>query len=208
MFSNTFRLCSHVTSLDNEKSMLQININDPLIEETIESGEIINSRIGSTVINLESKNAAGYFAGYICHKFSFFHSKKSLKKISECDCCSSILTRNLTLDFHLYSSYRDYRINEKNSLSYASETFINAIIAWERVFVYFFTNFGEYDNLKKAIKSYILKYSIMPVLCNEIHLEYIINLYIKTRLFTAVKCVNSKADEKIFKDKIKTLKNV
>ena len=43
----------------------------------------------------------------------------------------------------------------------------------------------------------------MPVLCNEIHLEYIINLYIKTRLFTVIKCVNSKVDKKILKTKFK-----
>ena len=153
-------------------------------------------------------HAASYFSGYVARKVSLFHQKTCKKALSECSDCENILAPH-DLNTHLFLNFKEYKENIDSSwgLTYCSESFIDSILSFERLFLYCFHYYSYRPRFDRLVYDAIKSHCQFPKFCCEKVTHFYIKFFIKCRLFQCTKMFNSKFYNRSTKDKVKKLTN-
>jgi len=160
--------------------------------------------VGTLFDDNVTENAASYFAGVVARKVDKFHFIKKKKGLANCDTCSNILEAQ-NLDYHTFTSFKEYV--SKDSLFYPSKPFINNIITFERIILYFLDNhiskFGFVTCLKKMMEKHLVPGFFC---CKEVEI-FCIKFVVKCRSFHAEKRLNDRFKATDYSDKIRKITN-
>jgi len=173
---------------------------------------------GPTIVGglFESSDAGcSYFAGYLAYKLCHLHTKKLKTPLQSCQNCDQILT-SLDYNLHLFVNFKDFKQSVDSSwgLKYCSEQFILTVESYEKLFLYLFHNYSHLPGFSriafKALKEHVHPH---PTFYNPLGLDYLINFFLKCRIFHSIKFLNSKligdkSERKAIMDKIKKISNV
>lgn len=162
--------------------------------------------VGGMFDGIAADNAASYFAGYIASKAEKYHRRHLASNIKNCACCCSILSSK-DLSLHIFVSFKEYedRVETSYGLKYCSENFIRTIIEFERIFLYFFTNFKHLYHFTKITTDFIEQNCDLPSFCSTEMSSFIIKFFVRCRTFQCVKMFNRTLVVKKSKDKIKKI---
>ena len=178
MINLYFQLQVHLTDIEEYKPDFDSEVILEIIEE-------------ETVHTSELENSAGHISGYLAFKLNYVYSNLFHKQLDECECCSSILGEE-TLRYHLYTSFKEYENTEKqeSSLKYCSTCFIETVISWEKAFLYFFENWKNAKHFEQRVYDFISKNICSPLLCDMKLNEYVLHLFIRTRIYYSTNILN------------------
>ena len=103
------------------QKLQKINVEDKtskkdlnLIKNQINS--LISKQTGLHSFNPELIEGASYFCGYLAHKLNTYHLKTKNIDIKTCKYCSTILSSDIDLNYHQYTTFKDYHFDKKTKL--------------------------------------------------------------------------------------------
>lgn len=144
--------------------------------------------VGGLFDSTEVENGAAYFSGYVLMKLNEKHLKISSTSISNCTTCSALVTEpNLT--FHLFNTFKEYS-DSHNGLFYCSQFFVDCIVEYERVFLYFLNSFGHVPGFCSAIVNVYTNHCSIPKMCNSELVSFLLNFFVRCRTFQSLKVFN------------------
>ena len=85
-----------------------------LIKNQINS--LISKQTGLHSFNPELIEGASYFCGYLAHKLNTYHLKTKNIDIKTCKYCPTILSSGINLNYHQYTTFKDYHFDKKTKL--------------------------------------------------------------------------------------------
>lgn len=135
--------------------------------------------------------ASSYFAGYMAYRLDRYHRRNLKSKVADCSHCSDILA-DRDLSIHLFTSFKEYKEQScaNSGLRYCSDNFIDTIIEFERVFLFFFHNYKHLVKFVMITKQFIESNCHIPLFCSPEVSRFFISFYVKCRLFQCIKVFN------------------
>lgn len=181
-------------------------------QEEVEEALIFNGPtvVGRLFESAHDVNAAALFSGYFIFWFNKKHRQLSGRTLENCEHCSLLQCDVADINIHGFTFFKDYSQTFDNTgyLKYCSKDFMNVIIEYERIFLYFFSKYRHYHSFVKSLCTFAMAYGKKPKLCTEELYQRILRHFFKTRTFQSVKKFNrSLQKNKSVADKLVKLKN-
>lgn len=155
--------------------------------------------------NPEVVQATAYLGGFILLKCNVFHLKQTNSTINDSCICHILVAEDVDLSLHLYNTFKEYDGDSRSNLKYCSETLVLLLLKWEAVFQYVFTNYKNIPFIKRTIIDAIKEHAPSQNLCKDELYEFLLDLYVRTRLFHSVKVLNSQISKPVTTDKMKKI---
>lgn len=107
---------------------------------------------------------------------------------------------------HLYTSYKDYEEDNSNKkLKYCSDSFIEVIVKWDHFFNSFFNKYQTKNGFIRMSTDYIVTY-LNYDFCKKEYLLYIVNLFLRCRLYMKLNTINDNIKNKLLNNKKNCIK--
>ena len=147
-----------------------------------------------------------YMGGFLLCKFQFHHIKKTNVPVNHCNSCKSLLSEDIDFTLHLYNTFKEYESQNQKKLQYCSGDFVLHILQWETVFQHVFKHFRNIPNIRKLMRESIAEHTTLPEICKMEFAHFLIDLFLRTRLYHSIKSLNLEMHRKDATDKIKKIK--
>lgn len=148
--------------------------------------------VGGLFESAHDVHAATYFSGYLAKWLSKRHLQMKKATLYECEKCCKILCETADLEMHSFTFFKDYKQSFDNTgyLQYCSSYFVDCVVEYERIFLYFFSKYSHYHSFSNSLLTFTLSYGRKPDLCCDELLHKLIRHFFKCRIFQSVKRFN------------------
>lgn len=150
--------------------------------------------------------ASSYFTGYVAYRMDRFHRVHLKSSIAQCtECCKILASPDLNL--HLFTSFKEFKNSSDSSsgLRYCSDTFVETIIEFERVFLFFFKNYKHLVKFTRITRDFIDSNCQLPLLCCSDMSQFLTSFFVRCRTFQCIKVFNRQFLTKCPSDKVRKI---
>ena len=118
-----------------------------------------------------------------------------------------ILLVNKDYNIHSFTMFKEYECNENsvNGLYYCSQSFVESIQSFERVFLYCFDKFCHRKGFSSSVVRIINQNCKKTSFCREEMTDYFVKFFVKCRTFNCVNVWNAKLSTKTDKEKMRKI---
>lgn len=159
--------------------------------------------VGSAFDSVDFQNGLKYYAGYIVRTLAEKHRKLGIN-LEDCHVCSQILGVPDEVT-HRYVYLREYTSLEdfEYRLKYCSDWFVDVILICEKIFLYVFDKYRHENKIKEIVSGAIMKYNnSADKFCTKEIYRFLVDTFVRARLFQSVREVNAALSSKGNKDKM------